>query len=231
MIEPTRIIAIRHGETTWNVDTRIQGSMDIPLNPTGRQQAARMASALKDEPITAVYASDLARAWETAQYLGRARDLQVKPETGLRERGFGDFEGKTFAEIEAQLPEQSLRWRTRDPEFAPAGGESLRELNHRVVEAAERLAARHPGELIALVGHGGVMDVLYRAATRLHIQAPRTWTLGNAAINRLLWTPQGFTLVGWADTQHLDDESLDDSLFFPPDRIAPTSTQRETLDE
>ena len=226
MIEPTRIIAIRHGETTWNVDTRIQGRLDIPLNATGRQQAARMALALKDDPITAVYASDLTRAWETAQYLGRARGLQVNPEAGLRERGFGDFEGKTFAEIEAQLPEQSLRWRKRDPEFAPAGGESLQALNQRVVEATERLAARHPGELIALVGHGGVMDVLYRAATRLHIQAPRTWTLGNAAINRLLWTPQGLTLVGWADTQHLQNESLDDGLFAagPPHPAPPFLT-------
>ncbi|MBH2019957.1 histidine phosphatase family protein [Polaromonas sp.] len=213
MIEPTRIIAIRHGETTWNVDTRIQGQLDIPLNATGRLQAARMALALKEEPITAVYASDLVRAWETAQYLGRARGLPVHPETGLRERCFGDFEGKTFAEIEALLPDQSMRWRKRDPAFAPAGGESLLALNQRVVEAAERIAARHPGELIALVGHGGVMDVLYRAATRLNIQAPRTWALGNTAINRLLWTPQGFTLVGWADTQHLDDESLDDGLF------------------
>lgn len=213
MIEPTRIIAIRHGETTWNVDTRIQGHLDIPLNATGRKQAARMALALKDDPIAAVYASDLTRAWETAQYLGRARGLDVTAEEGLRERGFGDFEGKTFAEIEALLPDQSLRWRKRDPEFAPAGGESLLALNRRVVEAAERLASAHPGQLIALVGHGGVMDVLYRAATRLDIQAPRTWALGNAAINRLLWTPEGFTLVGWADTQHLDDESLDDSVF------------------
>ncbi len=213
MTEPTRIIAIRHGETTWNVDSRIQGRLDIPLNAMGRQQAARMALALKDDPITAVYASDLTRAWETAQYLGQVRGLEVTPEKGLRERGFGDFEGKTFAEIEALLPEQSQRWRKRDPEFAPEGGESLLTLNRRVVEATERLAAQHPGELIALVGHGGVMDVLYRAATRLHIQAPRTWTLGNAAINRLLWTAEGFTLVGWADTQHLDDESLDDGLF------------------
>ena len=210
MIEPTRIIAIRHGETTWNVDTRIQGRLDIPLNATGRSQAARMARALQDEPITAVYASDLVRAWETAYYLGRARSLPVVPEAGLRERGFGDFEGLTFAEIEARLPDQSQRWRRRDPEFAPAGGESLVALNQRVVEAAERLAARHPGELIALVGHGGVMDVLYRAAARLHIQAPRTWTLGNAAINRLLWTPEGFSLVGWADTQHLEGDALDD---------------------
>ncbi|MCZ8258248.1 MAG: histidine phosphatase family protein, partial [Polaromonas sp.] len=201
MSEPTRIIAIRHGETTWNVDTRIQGHLDIPLNETGRKQAERMALALADEPITAIYASDLTRAWETAQYLGRIQGIEVTREEGLRERGFGDFEGKTFAEIEALLPDQSMRWRKRDPEFAPAGGESLIDLRSRVVATAERLAAEHPGELIAMVGHGGVMDVLYRAATRLDIQAPRTWALGNAAINRLLWTPEGFTLVGWADTQ------------------------------
>lgn len=213
MIEPTRIIAIRHGETTWNVDTRIQGRLDIPLNATGRGQAARLAQALKDEPISAVYASDLTRAWETAAYLGQAHGLLVTPEAGLRERGFGDFEGKTFAEIEALLPEQSLRWRKRDPEFAPAGGESLLALKSRVEEATARLAARHPGQLIALVGHGGVMDVLYRAATRLHLQAPRTWTLGNAAINRLLWTPQGLSLVGWADSQHLEGTVLDDGLL------------------
>lgn len=212
-MEPTRIVAIRHGETTWNVDTRIQGHLDIPLNATGRQQAARMAEALRDEPIAAVYASDLTRAWETAEYLGRAHGLEVTAEEGLRERGFGDFEGKTFAEIEALLPDQSLRWRKREPDFAPPGGESLLTLHRRVVEAAQRLAARHRGELIALVGHGGVMDVLYRVATRLEIQAPRTWALGNAAINRLLWTPEGFTLVGWADTQHLDEDARDDSLF------------------
>ena len=211
MTEATRIIAIRHGETAWNVDTRIQGQLDIALNAAGRWQASRLADVLKDEPITAIYASDLARAWETAQYVGRAVDLEVIKEESLRERGFGAFEGKTFAEIEVLLPEQSLRWRKRDPEFYPAGGESLTTMRTRVLEAAERLAAQHPGEQIALVGHGGVMDVLYRAATRLDIQAPRTWALGNAAINRLLWTPQGFTLVGWADTQHLDEDVLDEA--------------------
>ena len=210
MQEPTRIIAIRHGETSWNVDTRIQGHLDIPLSANGRWQAERLAEALRDEPITAIYASDLARAWETAQYLGQVQGLQVTKEIGMRERDFGDFEGKTFAEIEVLLPDQAMRWRKRDPEFYPAGGESLLALRARVLEAAERLAALHPGEQIALVGHGGVMDVLYRAATRLDIQAPRTWTLGNAAINRLLWSAQGFTLVGWADTQHLEEDVLDE---------------------
>ncbi len=211
MTEPTRIIAIRHGETAWNVDTRIQGQLDIPLSATGHWQAARLADSLKGEPLAAIYASDLTRAWETAHYLGRAIGREVIREEALRERGFGSFEGKTFAEIETLLPEQSLRWRKRDPEFTPDGGESLLTLRSRVVEAAERLAAQHPGELIALVGHGGVMDVLYRAATRLEIQAPRTWALGNAAINRLLWSPEGFTLVGWGDTQHLDDAALEET--------------------
>ena len=211
MQEPTRIIAIRHGETAWNVDTRIQGHLDIPLSANGRWQAERLAEALRDETITAIYASDLTRAWETAEYVGQVHSLQLNKEVGLRERDFGDFEGKTFAEIELLLPEQSLRWRKRDPEFYPAGGESLTAMRTRVLEAAERLAAQHPGEQIALVGHGGVMDVLYRAATRLDIQAPRTWTLGNAAINRLVWTPEGFTLVGWADTQHLDEDVLDEA--------------------
>lgn len=211
MTEATRIIAIRHGETLWNVDTRIQGQLDIPLNDMGHSQARRMASALKNEPITAIYASDLSRAWQTAAYLGTELGIDVTPETAIRERGFGEFEGKTFAEIEARLPEQARRWRKRDPDFTPLGGESLVTLRDRVVDAASKLAARHPGELIVMVGHGGVMDVLYRAAARLDLQAPRTWALGNAAINRLLWTPQGFTLVGWADTQHLDDV-LDDKI-------------------
>ena len=211
MHEPTRIIAIRHGETAWNVDTRIQGHLDIPLSANGRWQAERLAEALRVEPITAIYASDLTRAWETAQSISKLQGLSVIKEVGLRERDFGEFEGKTFAEIEVLLPEQSLRWRKRDPEFYPAGGESLIALRTRVLQAAERLASQHPGEQIALVGHGGVMDVLYRAATRLDIQAPRTWALGNAAINRLLWTADGFTLVGWADTQHLDDDVLDEA--------------------
>lgn len=213
MIEPTRIIAIRHGETAWNVTTRIQGQLDISLNERGSWQAAQLALALADEPIAAIYASNLTRAWETAQAVSEQLQVAITPETGLRERGFGEFEGRTFAEIEVELPDQARRWRLRDPTFAPAGGETLVALRERVLEATARLAARHPGELIALVGHGGVMDVLYRAATGQAIDAPRTWALGNAVINRLLWTPQGLTLVGWSDTRHLDGQSLlDDRL-------------------
>ena len=211
MTEATRIIAIRHGETAWNVEKRIQGHLDIPLSERGRWQAGRLAQALRGEGITAVYSSDLSRAWETAETVADALGLQARGDTALRERCFGEFEGRTFAEIELELPEQARRWRKREPGFAPAGGESLLALQSRVVAAASRIAARHPGELVALFGHGGVMDVLYRAAARLDLQAPRSWALENTAINRLLWTPQGFGLVGWGDTQHLDGGVLDET--------------------
>ena len=210
--EPTRIIAIRHGETAWNVNTRIQGQLDIGLNEKGRWQADRVALALAGEPIAALYSSDLLRAWDTALSISNATGLPVQTVEGLRERGFGTFEGKTFQEIEAEWPEQALRWRKREPEFEPNGGESLLRFRERIAQITQRLAARHPGEQIVMVAHGGVMDVLYRAATRQEIQAPRTWDLGNATINSLLWTPDGLSLVGWADTQHLDDnEALDES--------------------
>ena len=210
-MEATRLIAVRHGETAWNVDTRIQGQLDIALNATGLWQARRVGQALADEPIGAIYASDLARAWQTAQEIARPRGLPVSAEPGLRERAFGHFEGRTFADIDASLPEEARLWRTRDPSFAPEGGESLLDFRERVTGTAARLAARHPGELVVLVAHGGVMDVLYRAATRQELQAPRTWHLGNAAINRLLWTPEGFTLVGWGDVGHLDQDTLDEA--------------------
>lgn len=209
--QATRILAIRHGETLWNVDSRIQGHLDIGLNATGRWQAERLGQALSGEPMAAIYSSDLSRALYTALAVSRHTGVPVQPEPGLRERSFGEFEGRTFAEIEIELPEQAQRWRQRDPTFTPVGGESLLMLEARVMSVAGRLAAQHPGEQIALFAHGGVMDILYRAATRLDLQAARTWALGNTAINRLLWSPEGFSLVGWADVQHLSECTLDES--------------------
>ncbi len=212
-MQATRIIAIRHGETAWNVDARIQGELDIELNATGRWQASRVAQALADEPISAIYSSHLLRAWETARVIGSSTGLEPQACADLRERSFGVFQGSTFVEIEAAWPEQALRWRRREPDWAPAGGESLAQLRQRIVQTTSELAQRHAGEQIVLVAHGGVMDMLYRSATGQDLETARSWNLGNAAINRLLWTPQGLTLIGWADTRHLEnDEALDESF-------------------
>lgn len=207
----TRIIAVRHGETDWNRDTRIQGHTDIALSDKGRWQAEQLARALSEESIAAFYASDLSRALDTAQATARVHGRPVTTHRGLRERAFGRFEGLTWAEIEAHHPAESMAWRKRVPDFAPPGGESLLQLRDRVIAAVNDLAVRHPGEQLMLVAHGGVLDVLYRAATRLDIQAPRSWDLTNTAVNRLLWTPEGLSLVGWADTGHLQDSALDET--------------------
>ena len=213
-MQATRILAIRHGETLWNVDTRIQGHLNIDLNETGRWQAERVGHALAEEPIQAIYSSDLRRAFETAQAIATAparlaartpTPAQVTPHLQLRERHFGHLQGKTWAEIESQHPEECRLWRGRDPQWAPSGGESLTDLRERIRRCVDELASQHLGEQIVLVAHGGVMDALYRLATGQDIQAPRTWHLGNAAINRLLWTPQGLSLVGWGDVSHFDE--------------------------
>jgi len=208
--QATRVLAIRHGETDWNVDGRIQGQLDIPLNAVGQWQVHRLALAVADEGIDAVYSSDLLRAFETAQSVSRGAGQPIITDVGLRERGFGVFEGLSFAEISARWPEQAERWRKRDPDFGAEGGETLRDFSARSIATVERLAALHPGQTIAVVSHGGVMDALYRAAARVALDAPRSWQLGNAAINRLLHTPQGFTLIGWSDTSHLDEGVLDE---------------------
>ena len=209
----TRIIAIRHGETAWNASTRIQGHTDIPLNEHGQRQAQLLAQALAQaDKIDTIYSSDLQRALATAQALALQTGARLITHVGLRERAFGDFEGRSFAQIELELPAQAQLWRTRAPDWTPpGGGESLSVMQHRVMATVNALAQQHLGQQIAVVAHGGVLDLLYRAATQQSLQAPRSWELGNAVINRLLWTPQSLTLVGWGDDAHLQGPVLDEA--------------------
>ena len=202
--EPTRIVVIRHGETDWNAEARLQGQIDVPLNALGRRQAATLAAALRHDGLVAVYASDLSRAWATAQALAGPLGLPLAADPGLRERCFGVLEGQTRQQIDQHQPALARRWHRREPDFAPDGAESLRLFQGRCLATVVRLAAAHAGAAIALVSHGGVLDCLYRAATRTALDSPRSWPLGNAGINRLLATPQGFSLVGWGDSAHLD---------------------------
>jgi probable phosphoglycerate mutase len=212
----TRVVAIRHGETVWNAEMRMQGQLDTALSERGRWQARRAAESLAGEGIEAIFASDLERAFDTAQALATRLGLPITTDAGLRERGFGVFQGFTYAEIDARWPAEASRWRHHDPDFRPDGGETLREFSARAVAACSRIAASQPGRSIAIVTHGGVLDCLYRAASGIELDAPRSWELGNAAINRLLYTPRGFTLVGWSDTSHLEGKTLDDGSEGDP---------------
>lgn len=195
---------LRHGETAWNAETRIQGQLDIALNDRGCWQAGRLAQALAGEGFDAIYSSDLARAHATAQAVATAQGLKVQTDTALRERGFGRFEGLTYAEIDERFPDEAQRWRRREAGFGPGGGEPLAAFYARSVAAVTRCAARHPGQSIAVVAHGGVLDCLHRAAAGIALDAPRSWLLGNAAINRLLFVEGRFVLIGWDDRGHLE---------------------------
>ncbi len=206
---------LRHGQTAWNAEQRIQGHLDIALDDTGRWQAQQLALALQDschqdaggqgqgQRLQHIYSSDLQRAASTAQATALLLGLPVVQDPGLRERAFGSFEGLTHAEVQNNWPEAAKRWRERDESFAPPGGETGADFHARCVATASRLVARHPGQGVALFAHGGVLDALYRAATHQSLQAPRSWQLGNATINRLLWTGEAFSLVGWNDDAHL----------------------------
>ncbi len=202
--DPVRVFALRHGQTAWNVQRRLQGQLDEPLDAIGRWQANQLAQALAGEELHAIYSSDLMRATATAAPLAQRLGLTVHLDAGLRERGFGRLEGLTYDQIETQWPEDARVWRQRDLQVAPGGGETLPAFYARCLAAASARVSQHPGQAVVLVAHGGVLDCLYRAAVGVALDAPRSWQLGNATINRLLWTPQGFSLVGWNDNQHLD---------------------------
>lgn len=204
----TRLFVIRHGETAWNLATRIQGHIDIPLNDKGRWQAERLAEALQDEGIDAIYSSDLLRAQHTASAVAQAIGQPLILDEALRERHFGRLEGLTQEEVAALWPDEARRWRQRDPAYGPEGGETLQAFYDRSVGAMTRLASQHPGQTIALVAHGGVLDCFYRAANRVAVDVPRSWKVTNASINRLLYSPEGFSMIGWADNRHLEDDMV-----------------------
>ncbi len=199
---------LRHGQTAWNAEQRIQGQLDVPLNPTGRWQAERAAQALAGEGIAAIYSSDLSRAHATAQAIADATHAPITSDVRLRERGFGVFEGHTYADIERLWPAEVSRWRRREPGAGPEGGEALESFYERCVGVVTERAAAHPGQTIAIVAHGGVLDCLYRAAVGVALQAPRGWQIGNASINRLLFNGERLSLVGWSDEGHLAGDPL-----------------------
>jgi probable phosphoglycerate mutase len=161
----TTLLLARHGETDWNRDGRWQGHTDTPLNERGRDQARELAAQLAGEPIAAVYASDLARARETAEIVAASLGLEVRADPRLREIHFGGWEGLTTVEIEERFPDEVARWRADDGSNAFAGGETYAQMGERVVDALSEIAATHPGQAVLVILHGGpIRGLLAHAA-------------------------------------------------------------------
>jgi 2,3-bisphosphoglycerate-dependent phosphoglycerate mutase len=202
----TELLFIRHGETDWNRQHRFQGQIDVPLNATGQRQAARLAARLADDRHDLLLASDLQRALQTAAPLAAAWGLQAEPLPALREQGFGVFEGLNAATVQADHAELWRHWLAHDADFAlPGGGESARQFSARVMAAVQALAAEHAGRRLAVVTHGGVLDMLWRHAHRLPLDGQRECAIPNTGLNRLRWLEGAFHIELWADASHLVD--------------------------
>jgi len=201
----TRICFIRHGETDWNKEKRIQGHTDISLNEVGRAQALAMAFNAAHQRFHAIYSSDLLRAQETAQVLAQREDHTVKLLPQLRERHYGVFQGITAAQGAERYPQAYAYYLARDLDYDFETGESLRGFAERVSEGIDWLVRHHSGQTIAAVSHSGVLDVIYRRATNRPLSTPRDFKIPNCALNWFHFDGQGWHLEAWGDRHHLHE--------------------------
>jgi probable phosphoglycerate mutase len=206
----TRLCLVRHGETEWNAERRIQGQIDIELNATGRLQAEAAGRWLVRAGLAALYSSDLRRAWQTAKAIGAATGLEPVARPALRERRYGIFEGLTYAELQARHPEGYAAFEARDVDYDFESGESLKAMYARVTGCLQALAASHPGMAIGLVLHGGVLDIVNRFVRGTPLEAPRDFLIPNAGINWIAWDGRRWAIEAWGDTRHLESGALDE---------------------
>ncbi|CAP43884.1 histidine phosphatase family protein [Bordetella petrii] len=208
----TEIWFIRHGETSWNREGRLQGWQDIDLNAAGREQAAQLAARIgaAGQAFGALYSSDLRRAYATAEPLSAGLGLRLRSEPGLRERSYGVLEGLDLGRIDELAPEAAAARKSRDPHRPLEGGESLGQFQARIIATVDDLAARHSGECILAVTHGGVLDIIWRHACGVTLDGERAVPLLNASINRIGVEGRRWQVLEWGDVGHLDAESASD---------------------
>jgi len=210
----TRFCLVRHGETPWNAERRIQGHTDIGLDPEGVHQADLAARWLAADPARRpdrLYSSDLLRARMTAEKLAVRLQLAVGLVPAMRERRYGCFEGLTYDEARHRYPDDYAAFEHREPDYSfPQGGESLKVFSARVVGCLQELAHRHAGETVALVTHGGVLDIVNRFVRGNPLQTPRDFHIPNTGLNWIVAGADGWRIDSWADTRHLDHGALDE---------------------
>lgn len=206
----TDILIIRHGQTDWNVQKKLQGHSDIPLNENGRKQAEMLSAILKDEHLDAIYSSDLKRAHETAIAIAETHHLPVIADRRFRERCYGACEGLRSSEIKERFPEEYKAWVAAAPDlFFPDGErktESPRQFHARAKTAIEETAAKHLGQTIAIITHFGVLETAYREAMDIPLGIVNKMPVLNTSVNRFRWHEEGrLELTAWQESGHLEE--------------------------
>jgi 2,3-bisphosphoglycerate-dependent phosphoglycerate mutase len=199
----TRLCLIRHGETDWNAEGRLQGAIDIPLNAVGVSQAQAAARSLREQGFDALYCSDLQRARMTAEIIGDSLHLQPRIDARWRERHLGLLQGLTREEASARFPDAYGTLKARRPDYLPPEGEAIDALVARVEAVLSHIAREHAGQSVVVVSHGGVLDIAYRLVMGIPYNLVRSWRLNNAALNCLQHDGQRWQLIAWDDVAHL----------------------------
>lgn len=215
-----RLLLIRHGETDWNAGGRFQGQLDIELNEEGRRQAQALAARLAPEPLDVVYTSDLARARDTAQHIidrqrasGEQNALDLRPDPRLRELNLGDWQGLTYAQIEAQDPERLAAWDADRVNYRLPGGESLRQVADRVRAVLDDVRQGNgaddgpENQTIALVTHGLTLRILLCLLLSHPLSGYWQFSAYNTSVTEVLLRDAGAVLVRLNDTHHLKPHS------------------------
>jgi probable phosphoglycerate mutase len=208
-VSVTRLCLVRHGETAWNAEGRVQGQLDVPLSEVGHAQARAVAAALAGERFDAIYASDLTRVRQTAAPTAERLGAPVALDAALRERHYGMFERHTYLEVRERYPAEYARFRDKDPDFDFGSGESLKAFAARSLACVAALVERHAGRSILVFTHGGVLEMVYRRAAGMTLSSPRDFEIPNAALNRVEATPGEWRVAAWAEVAHLE-RALDD---------------------
>ena len=198
------IYVIRHGETDWNRAGCLQGQLDIPINASGRVQATLTAKALASYGATALYSSDLLRAYETAQIIGYQTGLRVIQKPALREINFGAWQGLTRAEILERDPDIYAARRERPYDVPPPAGETWRCFYQRALQAMSDILQATEAQKIIVSTHSGICTVFGLEALGLGYTGERTFGNANCAIHTLVIRSTGWQAVTLNDTAHLD---------------------------
>lgn len=203
-----RVYLIRHGETVWNSQMKMQGHSDIPLSERGLQQAAALGKRLASQRISAIYCSDLGRAVETALQVAAPHSLEVIPLQDLREMSFGEWEGLTFREITEKYGDMAMKWWSAPLSMRVPGGEGLAELTARVVPAVRDIVERHSGDSVAVVCHGGPVRCLVGSVLKMDLNNHWRIRQDNAALNIIDFSDWESGIVALLnDRSHLAEES------------------------
>jgi len=210
-MQTTQIFLTRHGETQWNVERRMQGHSDSPLTTMGIAQANALANYLKGYPFSALYSSDLSRAYQTAQAIAATTSLEILTDLRLRERNLGIFQGLTTQELIEKFP-QALQNYQNNSDFVVPSGESTRQFFNRCVVCMNEIARQHLGGKVLIVAHGGVLNQFFRYVLNIPLESPRKFSIFNTSLNVFSYQNENWILDSWGNLEHLRSLNALDEL-------------------